>query len=297
MIKRTPKEMSSGSDTEPAASEHTSSSSLLRPLEAYELNEWDPKEAFGGKAKQDTPFNILLVGPSKSGKSVFLRDMYVTYWERRFDLTVVFSHSIAEGYFQSFVNSRLMYSEWDPDIIQRIVQIQLELQMKGLKPLRVLVIFDDLIGLKVKADKQLNDIFTLGRHFPYNMSICYSTQALTMLNPIWRQQVHYLALFHQRLSIASEKVYEHFLSGIVDEETLRRARCSQKTFMTNLLKQNTLEYHCVVVDYLSVGSYTSTKDMVFQYLASMKPKRRRVRFREDIDSAQSQITGSEEASD
>ena len=256
-----------------------SASSSIEPLEKYELLPWLPGESF----VKGKPFNLLLVGPSASGKSTCLRDLYMKYWESMFDVVIVFCQTLAEGFF-SFVESNETYTEWDGAVILKWVRVQEKLSSQGMRNLRILVIFDDMIGIDIKNDKVLTNIFTLGRHYPYNMSIVYSTQDMIYLAPTWRIQVNFLVMCRQRTTTGIERQFVPFLSGIATEQDLLEARgTSEKNYMVNLSRENTQDHHCFVVDYLAVNNSTSGKDMCFQYLAEEHPRRRRHRHRDELN--------------
>jgi hypothetical protein len=247
---------------------------------AYHLGMWKPESVLNKKSEN---FNCIIIGASRSGKSVLLRHLYLEYMSKMgFNFIVIFSESLLDGAME-YIDTPFKYIAWDPEIIYSLSQAQTKLVKSGRKPLKCLLIFDDVMDERIKSDDVLKKCWTLGRHLPLNTSIIWLAQSLTQLPAIGRRQVNMLILFKSRTSEAARKIRDEFLDGVVTEKDMQRADTrSVKTFCDRLVDRNTDDYHCFVIDYLSRTSELGVKNYCYRFKAKLKPKKARIRAKKDV---------------
>ena len=133
------------------------------------LPEWDPNRLIERK-----PFNIALVGGRKQGKSTAQQDL-IYRMKNEFDLVICFIGSAAcnpflEHLLSTHWDPRFFFSEWNDELIAKLLVQQEEILRKGLQR-RVLILVDDVI-LTSSADEQLAHMSMRGRHFNISLMMC-----------------------------------------------------------------------------------------------------------------------------
>jgi len=153
------------------------------------LEQWNPVADFDdGK-----PFSMCVSATRNSGKSYLIRHLYKDVWMRKrmFDTTIVFSQTLANDFYADFVNSKLMYESYRPDVLRKTFEEARKMVKYG-KSWNVLTILDGSISNKDKYDKYLTSIFTMGRHI--NISIVYITQKLSYTSTTWINNCNYILI-------------------------------------------------------------------------------------------------------
>ena len=129
------------------------------------LPTWDPNRLIRRK-----PFNVALVGGRKMGKSTAQQDL-IHRMKSEFDLVICFIGSAAcNPCLEYLLNDRFFFSEWDENLIDKLLRQQEELLAAG-KTREVLLLVDDVI-LNSKADHQLAHMGMRGRHFRISLMMC-----------------------------------------------------------------------------------------------------------------------------
>ena len=127
---------------------------------------WDPE-----RLRPRLPFNVALCGGRKQGKSCgvahlldLLKDEFqLVWWDPA--CNPVLEHLLKENW-----DPRFFFSEWDDELIGRLLKQQEELLGSG-QQREVLIILDDVI-LSSKADDQLAHMAMRGRHFRISLMMC-----------------------------------------------------------------------------------------------------------------------------
>ncbi|MHA1522136.1 MAG: ATPase/DNA packaging protein [Promethearchaeota archaeon] len=158
-------------------------------LNKIRLEQWDPV----GDFDDGKPFAMCVSATRNSGKSYLIRHLYKDVWMRKrmFDTTIVFSQTLANDFYADFVNSKLMYESYQPEVLKKTFAEARKMIKYG-KVWNVLIILDDCISAKDKYDKQLTSIFTQGRHI--NISIVYITQKLSYTSTTWINNCNYILI-------------------------------------------------------------------------------------------------------
>lgn len=151
---------------------------------ANSIEIWTPKASFAEYLKKGG-FTSIISGSRAAGKSEMLRYLIANPKcgiGKYFNTVVVFSKTLVNGFYQSFINSQLMFSEYNPEIIGMLKGYFQKFKDEG-KKFRFLVIFDDIISGKIKYDDSIGDLFYTGRHF--GCSVIFLTQKLSCLATGW----------------------------------------------------------------------------------------------------------------
>lgn len=152
---------------------------------SIKISEWNPKKYFTETIKKWKAFTMIISGSSKSGKSMALRYLLSSpkvNLQKEFSLTIVFSKTLVNGFYQEFIDSKLMFQQFDKNILDDIKKIYIKKKAEG-KCFRWLIIFDDIANGKSKYEEAITDIFFSGRH--YGCSIIYLTQKVSLMSTAW----------------------------------------------------------------------------------------------------------------
>ncbi len=149
-----------------------------------------------------------------------------------FDLVVCFTGSAAcnpflETMLAQYWDPRFFFSEWNDELINKLLRQQEELKAAGITR-RVLLLVDDVI-LTSKADDQLAHMAMRGRHF--NISLCMCAVSYTSVPKRSRRSLDILMVFSvpmkgdlQILTYEycqnNSKVARHVLMNLKDHECL-----------------------------------------------------------------------------
>ena len=194
------------------------------------LPSWDPK-----RIQRKIPFVLGLVGGRRQGKSTAVADL-LSRMSNQFDLVICMVGSAAcnpvlEALLTEHWDPRFFFSEWDPDLMNRLLEQQESLQRSGSKR-EVLILIDDVI-LHSRAEDQLAHMCMRGRHF--RVSICMCAVSYTSLPK------------RARRSLDTLLVFSCPMKG--DSQILSWEYCQNQTtarFALNNLK----EYQCLVLETL-----------------------------------------------
>lgn len=173
------------------------------------------------KPKSIKPFAMVISASRNTGKSHLFRDIYKRCFHERggskFDVQIVFSNSLANGWYQSFIDTELMFDTYDPEILKiHEKEVDTFKEKHGWYP-NSLVIFDDCIGNSVKYSDQITQLFTRGRH--KGISICFITQSPVLIQTTWRANVTH-GFFLRCKGTSLDHIVSSFLSDLPSEEEL-----------------------------------------------------------------------------
>lgn len=154
------------------------------------------------------PTSIVIYGFSRSGKSYWIR-FFLSQNVQNFDRLIFISSTIKhDPYYRQFLknlnvkyNMLTPYNNKDVDnFLSKIISSQ-----KKHKRRKVLVILDDINGI-CKSSKKVVQMATSSRH--YNTSFIYSSQAVSKVDPVIRQNSEYNIIFNQRCHSSLKKIHE-----------------------------------------------------------------------------------------
>ncbi len=149
-------------------------------------------------------FNLVICFVGSAACNPFLEQLLTENWDPRF-----------------------FFSEWDPDLISKLLRQQEELLAAGIKR-EVLILSDDVI-LNSKADDQLAHLAMRGRHFRISLMMC--AVSYTSLPKRMRRSLDCMLLFSvpmrgDLLILTAEyctnnaRVARHVLNQLRDHECL-----------------------------------------------------------------------------
>lgn len=151
------------------------------------LPTWNPD-----RLAKKIPFVLGLTGGRRQGKSTAVADL-LSRMSGRFDLVICMVGSAAcnpvlEALLTQHWDPRFFFSEWDSEMIEKLLEQQETLQKKR----EVLIILDDVI-LGSQAEDQLAHMCMRGRHF--RISICMCAVSYTTLPKRARRSLDTLLVF------------------------------------------------------------------------------------------------------
>ena len=182
-----------------------------------EITEWNPSDFFKRMMGEYGAFTGIIAGSSRAGKSNLLKYLLVgePNISKYFDFILVFSRTLINGFYSGFLDSKLMFSEYNENVINDMKLLYAKKKLEN-KKFKWLVILDDIVDSKSKYLKSIEEIFFTGRHF--GASLVFLTQKMSLMNTGWVAN----ALFIITLFVGSrnEKNYiaEKIIADVLDEK-------------------------------------------------------------------------------
>ena len=153
---------------------------------------------------------ILMVAKRRSGKSVLVKDLM--YYKRK-EITTGIAMSATEegnGFYGSWIPPVFVYSEYDKDALQRLVDRQKKMTKLG-KAAPVFVILDDIgFDKAVLNTKLIRELFLNGRHYQITLFLCL--QYALDISPSLRSNIDYVIVLKE--NVFREKLYKNFFQII-----------------------------------------------------------------------------------
>lgn len=203
-----------------------------------ELKKFDPSTI-----KSDSV--VVFIGKRNTGKSYCMKD--ILSYHKDLPVGIVISPTeTANNYFEKFIPNMLIYDEYEPTIVKKFLDRQININKQKSDALkkygasdidsRAFLILDDCLYDKSwPTDKSIRSIFMNGRH--YKIFFLITMQYCLGLPPILRANVDYVFIFKNNLIKEREKLYNHYAGVFNNFETF----C---TVMDNC----TDNYECLVID-------------------------------------------------
>jgi hypothetical protein len=188
---------------------------------------------------------IVFIGKRNTGKSYCMKD--ILSYHKDLPVGIVISPTeVANNYFEKFVPNMLIYDEYEPTIIQRFVDRQININKQKNDQIkkfgrsdidnRAFLILDDCLYDKTwPTDKNIRSIFMNGRH--YKIFFLITMQFCLGLPPILRANIDYVFIFKNNLLKEREKLFNHY-AGVFNDFN---------TFCT-VMDKCTEDYECLVID-------------------------------------------------
>lgn len=228
------------------------------------LNDLDKLSLKKFKIKNILPdATILCLGRRRSGKSFLVRDIF--YNHRDIPYGVIFSGTEeASPFFSEFVPDCFIHSEYDPVLIDQIMNRQKrkikEAKTSGksdtgkMKSNNVFVVLDDMLhdAQTWKKDKTIKSIFFNGRHF--NVMFILTMQYAQGIPPELRSNIDYVFIFNEPSIINRKKIYDAYAAAIPSFD-----------YFCNILDACTQDHQCLVIK--TTGNSTDIRDQIFWYKA------------------------------
>lgn len=179
-------------------------------MQIQRLRKWSPN------FKKGEFFAGIFVGSRNSGKSHLVRHLLRDYLRNKYDLFVVVSDSSDTQLDLTPVlpkTTTTYLTDMDYGIVDMLQQKNEERRQEHKEPLTMLIIFDDKIGIKVKNDDRLLQLFTRGRHLA--LSLIFITQSKKFAETTWINNADYVVLLRANSQQQRKTIIENVLKGTV----------------------------------------------------------------------------------
>ena len=187
---------------------------------------------------------ILILGKRRTGKSWLIRDIF--YNHKEIPAGIIFSGTErANPFFSDFIPDTYIHSEYDPELVKKILQYQqIKTKDNGKNPSNnFFIVLDDMLNdaAKWKKDTTIKTIFMNGRH--YNIMCILSMQYSMGIPPDLRNNIDYVFIYNEQNVINKKKIYEQYC-GI----------CPSYDIFNDILTDCTQDHGCLVVKNTGCGN-------------------------------------------
>lgn len=203
------------------------------------------------KVKKDSI--VTLIGKRKTGKSFLVRDLL--YHNRDIPLGMVISRTDHLCHFyDQFIPGMLIYSRYDPEIIDKLFKRQEKAIKEGWKDPYAFLLFDDCLSdaRNWSKDERIKEIFFNGRH--YKLLFVLTMQAPMGIPPEFRTNIDFTFILKNNNSSDREKLYKNYAGVFPSRE-----------IFDHVLDACTEDHHCLVID--NTTDSNQIEDQVFIYKA------------------------------
>lgn len=194
--------------------------------------------------------------------SWLVRDIF--YHHRHIPSGIVFSGTEeANPFFADFIPDSFIHDEYDPELIERIMNKQKkkinDAKKAGIKDGKcpannMFIVFDDMLhdAQNWKNEKTIKNIFFNGRH--YNFLFVLTMQYALAIPPALRSNIDYVFIFNEQSMKNRRKIFEDYGACIPSFD-----------HFCNILDACTQNYECLVIK--TTGNSTDLRDNIFWYKA------------------------------
>ena len=161
------------------------------------------------------PWLVTIVGAKASGKTELIR--YLCYqYATDFQAIIVISPTSLNGFYQKFLPEAHIHSEYDPALIEKILERQEKLKSQG-KISNVLLIMDDILSSQTtefekKKANVLSKLWSANRH--WHISVVFVTQRLRACPKMCRENSDWV-LICRTMRSAWDDIHDEF--GTMDK--------------------------------------------------------------------------------
>ena len=205
------------------------------------------------------------IGKRGTGKSYCMRD--ILSYHKNIPIGMVISPTeIANKYFESFVPKMLIHDDYSPQILQKFMDRQKNINAKVNKdkdkngystidPKAFLILDDCLYDNSWTKDVNIKSCFMNGRH--YQIFFLITMQFPLGIPPHLRSNIDYIFIFRDNILKNKQRIYEHYAGMFPTFEIF-------KTVMDSC----TENYECLVIN--NKIQSNKIEDQVFWYKAEDK---------------------------
>jgi hypothetical protein len=162
--------------------------------------------------------SYCLLSSRKSGKSFMIRNLiYLLFKQNKIDICYIFSKTAhLDKFYLDWIDKRYIFPlEKIGPMISFLFQIQESLIAKKQKLQNICIVLDD-IDCSAKSDKELEQVFTLGRH--YNLTVILSAQIGKQgVSSLIRNNCQYTFIRKLSAETIMSSVYESFMNSPFDK--------------------------------------------------------------------------------
>lgn len=179
---------------------------------------WCPKDFFVKSLKEMNSFTAIMIGSRHSGKSNMLKNFLINSEGgnlcKKFDMVVVFSKTLVNGYYQKFLKTKLLFEEFNPEIIDALKQTFAE-QKKAGKKFRFLILFDDCLQ-GMKYQNAIENFFYNSRH--YGGSCIFLSQKASMVSQNWKNNTDLFVILGAGSGKEKRYLAEDVVADAIEEQ-------------------------------------------------------------------------------
>ena len=227
------------------------------------LSKWNPRTL-------KLPFSALMIASRNSGKSTLIRYLYENYWATKFDITCVFCPTDYHQKYPEFIPGTLFFEDFDPAILRKIQALQKKRMEDGKKAYQVLIIFDDCSDDRERYMRDIQYVFTKGRHSM--ISVLFATQSSSLTSTVWRNNADAIFLSQNRSSGGRDQLVDNYFSGLSDEDD-RPEGMTERRFYNKILKKYTSDNKFIVITFN--GRTNEFVDMVQWFKAPIDQQKKK----------------------
>lgn len=215
------------------------------------LEEWNPKSL-------PDHFFLVLEGKRRTGKSTFAKWL-LQYYQDKFSLVWVMTHTKASGFWQEFVGSQFVFDGWSSRAVNiimdrndQIIAEHGEDSTLSKKMGATLLILDDCIEKDIYYDPVFINLAVEGRH--HLMSIIFVTQDPKTVCPKVRDNSDVAVVFNLKTFRNKESIWHDFMNDVSKDQAF------------GLLEKYCVDHNCLVCVQTNLNSdirknfYKSTGD-------------------------------------
>ena len=151
--------------------------------------------------------------------------------KKTYDYAIIFSCNVDDK-FEEIIEKQYIYFGYKDSNLAKILKFQKE-QVDNGEPLKLLLIFDDVIGSINFNSPLIKMLITRYRHF--NVGVVFSTQYLYMIPPPIRECCSKAFIFYQETKRSIDACYETYGGGFENSKQFR-----------NYMIENTKDHHFIV---------------------------------------------------
>ena len=197
----------------------------------------------------------VFIGKRGTGKSTLITD--IMYHKRHIPAGVVMS-ATEDGnhHYKSFVPDLFIYGDYDREAIERVLDRQKNISIRGQTPPGAFLLLDDcMYDRKFMKDTCIRQCFMNGRH--WKIFFMLSMQYCMDLSPDLRANVDYVFILRENIVQNREKLYKSFFGVFPNFNTFQK-----------VMDACTENYECLVLDNTSKSN--RIEDCVFWYKAAIR---------------------------
>lgn len=202
---------------------------------------------------------ILAVGKRNTGKSTLIVDLLHQYKDSIPCAVVVSGSEEGNGFYRKFIPNVMIYNEYDPDIIRRLVKRQKKIMKRAeagekVNP-NVLLILDDVAYDKgIFRSKEIRYSAYCGRHIA--ITVIIAVQFLVDIPPDIRTNIDLVFCLRENILTNKERLYKFFFGIFPDFHTFNQA-----------LLACTNNFECIVCD--NTARSNNISECIYWYKAPL----------------------------
>jgi hypothetical protein len=196
----------------------------------------------------------MVVGKKGMGKSVMIENI-MYHIKDAVDLGLAISPTEdSQKMFESHLGYTLVWTEFDVDRIQAIIEEQRHNRGALDRPFKVVIFMDDMgFDEKLWKNKTMLDLHFNQRHI--DIQVVFSVQYVLSIKPDVRSNIDYVFAFNEKIGKNRQKLYEHFFGVFTNFSSFDKT-----------MRACTQDYECIVLD--NTQNSNNLDDTVFYFRAN-----------------------------